>query len=580
MSDTVMIDRGHTKSTKVARPDLYFGDRKKLEDWILQFDLYFKFADDEVDDVEKASFIATFMRGHAANWVKPYLVKYLDPKNNEDDIIKLFEDYTEFKDRLRKAFGTANETAIATRQIQRLKQTTSAADYATIFQQYSVNTGWDDSALMAMFKQGLKSDVRAELMRTGAGLEKLEDLINEAVRLDNQLHEFKLENQRHQSFNNKATHTTKKYDHRHYTRTMFPRVERPRHPDAMEIDVLTQGTGKKEFKKSAYNKKTLTCYSCGKPGHIARNCRSKNKVVRQLNVIETDEHDNLTEDEWEVVRTLDDMQIERLCEPEETDTPEGQIRKTTKIEVASEEGEIVEESDSPDSRMYEDPDDRSEYDEDEMDISPRASTPHPNTGYLHREETKKAQTPGVWKFLQNHWRYNQSDQSTFWNDEHAKQEIQEQLERELEIRYDFDDRNPLHLYLHWGYCVHDHCLVHKLGKDDAEWLPRNKDQCKWMWLECNEDLCEWHLWDKRAAQWFPGKEEGDIFVFRMLINKSCILERWQVCLNPECEKHKDVKERNGFGNEPFLGVRMTPPKSPEKLVPSTKATQESGCPPW
>jgi len=570
-----MIDREHTKSTKVARPDLYFGDRKKLEDWILQFDLYFKFADDEVDDIEKASFVATFMRGHAANWVKPYLVKYLDPTNNEDDIIKLFEDYTQFKDRLRKAFGVANETAVAARRIQQLRQTASAADYATIFQQYSVNTGWDDSALMAMFKQGLKNDVRAELMRTGAGLEKLEDLINEAVRLDNQLHEFKLENQRQRSFYDKPAHTTKKYDHKHYTRTMFPRVERSRHPDAMEIDVLTQGTGKKEFKKGAYNKKTLTCYSCGKPGHIARNCRSKNKVVRQLNVIETNEHDDLTEDEWEVVECLEYMrQHFGSHKPDgEQVTPEGQIRKTTKIGVASEE-EIVEESDSPDSRMYEDPDDRSEYDEDELDISPRASTPHPNTGFLRREDATIGQQ-GVWGLLKDKWQYDSEHSGPWECDHHTTQEMKELHERENSPdRYDYDERNPLHWHLHWSDCVYDECLVHELGKDHAGWLPRKKSQCKWNWFECQEHLCNWHLWDKREAQWFPGKDEGDVFVMRMLINGSCIMPAWQLCLNTECELHRNQKKDNGFGSESFLGKRMTPPDSPDKSTLSKKVTQE------
>jgi hypothetical protein len=44
-----------------------------------------------------------------------------------------------------------------------------------------------------MFRQGLKSEVRMELMRTGVAITDLRDLIEEATRIDNNLLEFRLE---------------------------------------------------------------------------------------------------------------------------------------------------------------------------------------------------------------------------------------------------------------------------------------------------------------------------------------------------------------------------------------------------
>jgi hypothetical protein len=45
-----------------------------------------------------------------------------------------------------------------------------------------------------MFKQGLKERVRTELMRSGANIVTLDDLIEEATRIDNDLYELELEN--------------------------------------------------------------------------------------------------------------------------------------------------------------------------------------------------------------------------------------------------------------------------------------------------------------------------------------------------------------------------------------------------
>jgi hypothetical protein len=44
-----------------------------------------------------------------------------------------------------------------------------------------------------MYKQGLKPTVRIELIRSGTVIKTLEDLINEAIRIDNNLYELKLE---------------------------------------------------------------------------------------------------------------------------------------------------------------------------------------------------------------------------------------------------------------------------------------------------------------------------------------------------------------------------------------------------
>ncbi len=87
ISDTLMEQPTHpttTASNKVAKLDLFHRERYKLKDWLLQFNLYFKFKDGKIDDDNKACLVALYMRGTAARWVKPHLMKYMDEGNHDD----------------------------------------------------------------------------------------------------------------------------------------------------------------------------------------------------------------------------------------------------------------------------------------------------------------------------------------------------------------------------------------------------------------------------------------------------------------------------------------------------------------
>jgi len=63
-----------TQQTKVAKPDLFYRERKKLQMFISQLELYFFFnAPDFLDKDRKIMFAATYLQGMAAQWFEPYL---------------------------------------------------------------------------------------------------------------------------------------------------------------------------------------------------------------------------------------------------------------------------------------------------------------------------------------------------------------------------------------------------------------------------------------------------------------------------------------------------------------------------
>jgi len=237
-------------------------------------DLYFRLNANQVPTKERAIIASSFLRGKALNWINSRLQQYLDGDADKEET-KLFEEYPTFKASLRKHFGPANEASMAESIIQRLKQTTSAADYTTTFQHYAALTDWNDGAQMSMYKRGLRDNVQDELMRHGGKIDDMDDLTEVAIELDDKLHQRAIEKRGGVGgFTGRSTWGS------------GPRGGREPwgrdRGDPMELDVMNPQDGGQAERGSPRK-----CYSCGKPGHIARNCRSKNKVQRsQLNVME------------------------------------------------------------------------------------------------------------------------------------------------------------------------------------------------------------------------------------------------------------------------------------------------------
>ena len=232
----------------------------------------------------------------------------VDGENKE-----LVEDWDLFKTRLREIFSPSAEVTHAEQKIQSLRQTRSAADYTTQFQQYAELVQWDDNALKRMYKQGLKPSVRAELMRTGVAIHTVQDLYKEAIRLDNQIYELAIEEKsfRRQLPLNESQRPTSQYGRKHQPNHGRQRNQntpykgqgyyRSQGPEPMHLDNIVQGkhTPTTQDKKRTFDKKNIECYACGKKGHMSRDCRSKNKVTRQLNTISKGENEPI--ENWTVI---------------------------------------------------------------------------------------------------------------------------------------------------------------------------------------------------------------------------------------------------------------------------------------
>ena len=177
---------------------------------------------------------------------------------------------------------------VATRIIQHLQQRKSIAEYATQFQQHAENIDWDDNVFMIIFRRRLKNNVKNEFMRSGTLIENFEELIEQAIEIDDKLYERAMEKRHDGNGFGNHRYGYGKSGFNSNKSTSRPPPD-PYGPMPMEFDFMRKKKqqpkrGKKQHKGF---KKALKCYGCGKPGHIVKNCRSKNMVYRpQLNVMQ------------------------------------------------------------------------------------------------------------------------------------------------------------------------------------------------------------------------------------------------------------------------------------------------------
>jgi hypothetical protein len=153
-----------SKSTvsKVKEPDTFDGsDPKKLNNFILLCNLYFRNNSAYSEDNAKVTFALTHLRGTALEFFEPML-------NSEDDLT-WEDDWQEFVRMLRTQFGPIDPTADAEDNIDNLKMKDNQRilKYNIEFNRLAVQTGWDDSVLRHRYYSGLAERIKDAMGQTG-----------------------------------------------------------------------------------------------------------------------------------------------------------------------------------------------------------------------------------------------------------------------------------------------------------------------------------------------------------------------------------------------------------------------------
>jgi Zinc knuckle/Retrotransposon gag protein len=255
------------KDLKTKLPDTYTGERTKLRHFWLQVELFLGFNDKKYQsEQQKVLWIVTLFEGPALSWIEGFLQDYLNYQHMPDggrhmkvETRELFINPMGLKKGMIRVFGDQDEAKEAVKVIQTIRQKGSAARYTADFQKNAVKTGWNDASLKDQYYRGLKDAVKDDLAREEKP-DTLRELVDTAIAIDNRHYE-------------RAQERRGVYDfQRGDSRGNFRRQRNTYRGDPMELDATERRPLSPQDRQK--HMQDRTCFSCGKPGHMARNCRS------------------------------------------------------------------------------------------------------------------------------------------------------------------------------------------------------------------------------------------------------------------------------------------------------------------
>jgi hypothetical protein len=144
------------RKAKAKEPDTFDGsDPKKLNNFLLLCNLYFRSNPAYSDDENKVTFALSYLRGTALEYFEPSIL-------DADDMPIWMDNWSAFDRMLRIQFGPVDPRADAEDSIDNLKMQDNQhiVKYNVEFNRLAIRTGWDDSVLRHRYYSGLAERIK------------------------------------------------------------------------------------------------------------------------------------------------------------------------------------------------------------------------------------------------------------------------------------------------------------------------------------------------------------------------------------------------------------------------------------
>ncbi|KAI3619187.1 hypothetical protein WG66_012829 [Moniliophthora roreri] len=155
------MEKKKNKGLKVAAPDPFEGNRKDTKRFLMEVKIYLCMHPTEYDnDEKKCLFLLSYLRGkNTESWKNGQSRKIFNPKSGETALT-----FQTLKDEFKKHYLPADIQAEAQIKIEEAKMMDRANNYVNDFRVMADESGYDDQALIHIFRKGLPNSLSAKIL--------------------------------------------------------------------------------------------------------------------------------------------------------------------------------------------------------------------------------------------------------------------------------------------------------------------------------------------------------------------------------------------------------------------------------
>lgn len=274
-STTPSLISASQPSPKVPFPDKFDGTISQFKDFVVSVENIFALQTSRYpNDETKTRFIGTLLIKDALAWFREIL------KHDQEKL----RDYNEFMKDFADLFDDPHAQKHAQSALKRLRQGKySVLSYSARFRRLAKETGFNDEALIDIFRSGLNDEVKDVLATALEEPDRLEDFIHFCTKIDHRLSDRRVERHRGPaSWQQRMPSRPVAPANRLPPRPTSPATLALSGPTPMDIDVVRIDAAAVHSRKLTEEErqrrlKNNLCLYCGSTGHRAFGCPKKSK---------------------------------------------------------------------------------------------------------------------------------------------------------------------------------------------------------------------------------------------------------------------------------------------------------------